>query len=50
MGKQIGEAEKGATEDKRDADCKVAVEKYDAMAGNAKDSCLAAAKVNYGKK
>jgi len=50
MGKQIGEAKKDAAEDKRDADYKVAVEKCDAMVGNAKDSCIAAAKVNFGKK
>lgn len=49
MGKQIGEAKKDATEEKRDADYKVAVEKCDAMAGDAKDSCMAAAKTKFGK-
>lgn len=49
MGKQIGEAKKDAAEEKRDADYKVAVEKCDAMAGEAKDSCIAAAKVKFGK-
>lgn len=49
MGKQIGEAKKEATEDKRDADYKVAVEKCDAMAGDAKTSCVAAAKAKFGK-
>ncbi len=49
MGKKIGEARKDATEDKRDADYKVAVEKCDAMAGDAKASCIAAAKAKFGK-
>jgi hypothetical protein len=38
-----------ATIDKRDADYKVALEKCDALAGPAKDSCVAAAKSRYGK-
>ncbi|MDO8449118.1 MAG: hypothetical protein Q7T10_09985 [Rhodoferax sp.] len=49
MGKEIKEAKKDATEDKRDADYKVAVEKCDAMAGDAKTSCIAAAKTKFGK-
>ena len=49
MGKQIHEARKEASEDKRDADYKVAVEKCDAMAGDTKTSCIAAAKANFGK-
>jgi hypothetical protein len=49
MGKQIREAKKEATEDKRDADYKVAVEKCNATAGDAKTSCLATAKANFGK-
>ena len=49
MGKQIGEAKKEASEDKRDADYRVAVEKCDALAGDAKDSCIAAAKSRFGK-
>jgi hypothetical protein len=49
MGKQIGEAKKEASEDKRDADYKVALEKCDALAGDAKASCIAAAKAKYGK-
>ena len=49
MGKQIGEAKTEASEDKRDADYKLAVAKCDAMAGDAKTSCLAAAKVKFGK-
>ena len=49
MGKQVGEAKKDATDDKRDADYKVAAEKCDAMTGDAKDSCMAAAKAKFGK-
>ena len=49
LGKQIGEAKKDATEDKRDADYKVAAEKCDALAGDAKSSCIAAAKAKFGK-
>jgi hypothetical protein len=49
MGKQIREARKDATEDKRDADYKVAVQKCDALAGDAKAGCVAAAKGNFGK-
>jgi hypothetical protein len=49
MGKKIGEAKRDATEDKRDADYKVAVEKCDAMAGDAKANCIAAAKAKFGK-
>lgn len=49
MGKQIGEARKEASEDKSDANYKVATEKCDAMAGDAKTSCVAAAKTRFGK-
>lgn len=49
MGKQISAATKDASEDKRDADYKVAVEKCGAMAGDAKASCIAAAKARFGK-
>lgn len=49
MGKQIGEAKKEASDDKRDAEYKVAVEKCDALAGDAKVSCIAAAKAKFGK-
>jgi hypothetical protein len=38
-----------AAEDKRDADYKVAVEKCDALAGTAKDTCVRDAKMRYGK-
>ena len=49
MGKQIGEAKKDASEDKSDANYKVAIEKCDAMTGDAKTSCVAAAKTKFGK-
>ena len=49
LGKQIGEARKDAASDKRDADYKVAVEKCDALAGDAKSSCVASAKITYVK-
>ena len=49
MGREIGEAKVDASEAKRDADYKVAVEKCDAMAGDPKASCLDAAKLSFGK-
>jgi hypothetical protein len=49
MGKEIGEAKRDAAADKRDADYNVAVEKCDALAGDAKTSCIAAAKAKFGK-
>lgn len=49
MGKQIGEAKKEAAEDKSDANYKVALEKCDALAGDTKSSCIAAAKAKFGK-
>jgi hypothetical protein len=49
LGKQIGEAKQDAAQDKLDADYKVAVEKCDAMSGDAKTSCNTAAKVKFGK-
>ena len=49
LGKKIGEARKEAADDKRNADYKVAAEKCDAMVGDAKASCIAAAKANFGK-
>ena len=49
MAKAIGEARKDAADDKRDADYKVAAEKCDAMAGDAKAGCIAAAKAKFGK-
>ena len=49
LGKKIGEARKEPADDKRNADYKVAAEKCDAMAGDAKASCITAAKANFGK-
>ena len=49
MGKEIGEAKKDAAAEKMDADYKVAIEKCDALAGDAKTSCVATAKVKFGK-
>ena len=50
MGKEFGEAKKDAAAEKMDADYKVAMEKCDALAGDAKASCVAAAKGKFGKK
>ena len=47
--KKVGEARKDAAEDKRDADYKVAAEKCDALAGDAKASCISAAKAKFNK-
>lgn len=49
MGKEIGDAKKDAAAEKMDADYKVAIEKCDALAGDAKTSCIAMAKVKFGK-
>jgi hypothetical protein len=43
------EARNEASDAKRDADYKVAIEKCDEFAGPAKDSCVGSAKVKYGK-
>jgi hypothetical protein len=49
LGKEIGEARQDAAEDKRDANYKVAVEKCDAQAGDAKSVCVSNAKMTHGK-
>ena len=49
MGKEIGDAKKDAAVEKMDADYKVAIEKCDALSGDAKSSCVAAAKTKFGK-
>ncbi len=46
---RIADAQRAATEDKRDADYKVAIEKCDALAGNPKDACVRDAKLRFGK-
>jgi len=43
------DANKDANADKRNADYKVAIEKCDALAAPAKDTCVGNAKVQYGK-
>jgi hypothetical protein len=50
MNKKIGEAENDAAVTKRDADYRVATEKCDALAGDAKSACVARAKADFGKK
>lgn len=49
LGKEIGDAKQDAAAEKRDADYKVAIEKCDALAGDAKNNCIAAAKAQFGK-
>jgi hypothetical protein len=49
LGKDIGEARKEATEDKSDANYKVAIEKCDALSGDPKTNCVSAAKAKFGK-
>jgi hypothetical protein len=49
MGKEISEARTDAANDDRDADYKVATERCDTFAGDAKASCIAAAKAKFNK-
>ncbi|HEX5126906.1 MAG TPA: hypothetical protein VFW00_09205, partial [Rhodocyclaceae bacterium] len=49
MDKKVSAAQRDASEDKRDADYKVAIEKCDALASDAKKDCVASAKSTYGK-
>jgi hypothetical protein len=49
LSKKVGEAKTDATQDKRDADYKVAAEKCEALAGDAKAACLSAAKQRFNK-
>lgn len=49
MAKDVAETRKDGAQDKLDADYKVAVEKCDAMSGDAKTSCLNSAKAKFGK-
>ena len=49
LGKEIRDAKKDAAADKLDADYKVAIEKCDALAGDAKVSCVVTAKATFGK-
>ena len=49
MSEKVGEARKDAADDKRDADYKVAIEKCDSLAGDAKASCVSSAKARFNK-
>jgi hypothetical protein len=49
LGKKVGEARTEAVDDKRDAEYKLAAEKCDALAGDAKNACVAEAKAKFGK-
>ena len=49
MSEEIGEAKKDASAERSEADYKVQIEKCDAMAGDAKASCISAAKTKFGK-
>ena len=49
MVKKVGEAKMDAVDDKRDANYKVATEKCDSLAGDAKAACISAAKLRYNK-
>jgi hypothetical protein len=46
---KIHELRKDSADDKRDADYQVATQKCQALAGSAKDSCMASAKLQFGK-
>jgi hypothetical protein len=48
-GMRIGDAGKDAAIGKRDADFEVAAQKCEALSGASKDSCVAAAKLKFGK-
>ena len=49
MVKKVGEAKTDAVDAKRDADYKVAAEKCDSLGGDAKASCISAAKARFNK-
>lgn len=49
MSQEISASRKDAASDKADADYNVALEKCDALAGDAKGACVAAARTKYGK-
>jgi hypothetical protein len=50
LGKEVGAARADAAADKRGADLKVALEKCEALAGNARTSCMDTAKASFGSK
>jgi hypothetical protein len=47
--RKVADARKDAAESKRDADYRVAVERCDRLAGDAKDTCVKDAKARFGK-
>jgi hypothetical protein len=47
--KKVADAKTDAAQDKRDADYKVAIEKCDALAGDAKSRCVSDAKMRFGR-
>ena len=49
MSKRIEAARSDAASDKRDADYKLATEKCDSLAGDAKSACMVQAKTKFGK-
>lgn len=49
LGKEVRQSKKDASDDKRDASYKVASEKCDALAGDAKSACMSTAKAKFGK-
>ena len=49
MNKKVGEARKDAAEDKTEANYKVAAEKCESLAGDAKSACIATAKARFNK-
>jgi hypothetical protein len=49
MSDKVGAAKKDAAGDKNDADYKVAIEKCDSLAGDAKSSCVSSAKARFNK-
>ena len=49
MTKKVSDARMDAAEDKRDADYKVAAQKCDSLAGDAKSACIGAAKARFNK-
>lgn len=46
---KVADARKDAAEDKRDAEYKVAIEKCDSLAGDAKSHCVSDAKARFGR-
>ena len=49
LSEKVGEARKDAAQDKNDADYKVAAEKCEGLAGDAKAACVSAAKARFNK-